>query len=102
MEMRILGIPRKRRALRGPDENIDQFTNAEQVKDISSRDLVVMVLGALIALIKLIESSFSCNFAFFVINFAFSVIIVIGGFGISVIQAMSLYSRFSRRRRALR
>jgi hypothetical protein len=31
MEMRILSIPRKRRVLRGPDENVDQFTNAEQV-----------------------------------------------------------------------
>jgi hypothetical protein len=95
MEMRILGIPRKRRALRGPDENVDQFTNAEQVKDINSMDLVVMVLGALISIIKLIEYSFSCNPAF-------TFIIVIGGFGISAIQAHSLYPRFSRRRRALR
>jgi hypothetical protein len=93
MEMRILSIPRKRRALRGPDENVDQFTNAEQVKDINSMDLVVMVLGALIALIKLIESSFSCNLAF-------SVIIIFGGSLISAIQTHSLY--FSRRRRALR
>jgi hypothetical protein len=95
MEMRILGIPRKRRALRGPDENVDQFTNAEQVKDINSRDLVVMVLGALISIIKLIESSFSCNLAF-------TFIIIFGGSLISVIQAHSLYPRFSRRRRALR
>jgi hypothetical protein len=96
MEMRILGIPRKRRALRGPDENVDQFTNGEQVKDINSRDLVVMVLGALISIIKLIEFSFSCNLAFTFI------IIIGGGFGIFVIQALSLYPRFSRRRRALR
>jgi hypothetical protein len=93
MEMRILSIPRKRRALRGPYENVDQFTNAEQVKDINSRDLVVMVLGALIALTEYFSS---CN------HFLTFIIVIGGGFGISVIQAISLYSRFSRRRRALR
>ena len=90
--MRILSIPRKRRALRDAYENVDQFTNAEQVKDINSRDLVVMVLGALIALTEYFSSC----------NHFFTFIIVIGGFGISVIQALSLYPRFSKRRRALR
>jgi hypothetical protein len=92
MEMRILSIPRKRRVLRGLDENVDQFTNAEQVKDINSMDLVVMVLGALIALIEY----------FFPCSREVTVIIVIGGSGIFAIQAHSLYSRFSRRRRVLR
>jgi len=91
MEMRILR-PRKRRVLRGPDENVDQFTNAEQVKDINSKDLVVMVLGALIALIEY----------FFPCSRDFTVIIVLGGSVISITQAISLYSRFPRPRRVLR